>query len=85
MNAAGLLYCSMYNMGMDNNRKRTHAQKPKMGRPSLGSLAKRGIFTIRVHEDELAQWRRLAAESGVTLTDFVVGPLRELLAKRKVE
>lgn len=62
-----------------------HAQKKKMGRPSLGPLAKHGLFAIRVHEDELTLWRQMAADEGKTLTDFVLDPLRRSLARRKAK
>ena len=70
---------------MYDDRNCVSTQKKKMGRPSLGPLAKHGLFAIRVHKDELALWKQMAADQDMTLTDFVLGPLRRSLARRKAK
>ena len=78
------LQCNNRIKGMYDDRNCARAHK-RMGRPSLGPLAKRGNFTLRVHEDELALWRKMAKKEGITLTAFIIGPLRESLARRKAK
>lgn len=83
--ALDFLQCNIYYGVMYDDRKCARTQKKKMGRPRLGPLAKRANFTLRVHEDDLALWRKLAAERGMTITDFILGPLRKSLARRKAK
>lgn len=56
-----------------------------MGRPSLGDKAKHSVFSLRVHADELTLWRQLAEKEGLTLTDFVLGPLRKSLKNKGIQ
>lgn len=52
------------------------------GRPSLGDDAKTHIVSIRLDHEECEFWKRLAAEQGITMVDFISEPVRRLI-KRK--
>lgn len=57
--------------------------KRPRGRPSLGHDAKIQNVTIRLAPDDYDRWRQMARERGITLTEFILAPLRKELAKRK--
>lgn len=55
------------------------------GRPSLGDNARTQNVTIRFTQDELEALKRLAAEEGVPLADFIVTPMWNSLKRRGIK
>ncbi len=57
--------------------------KPKRprGRPRSGELPK-VVLTVKADRKEIERWRTLAKEEGVSMTAFILEPLRRSL-KRK--
>jgi hypothetical protein len=57
-------------------KKNLIPQKKRMGRPSMGSVAKNIVLTVRISQDEITLWTKLAAKEGLTLRQFIMRPVR---------
>lgn len=56
--------------------------KRPRGRPSIGDDARNHCLSVRVNDAEYQLWQRLAADAGMTLSDFITAPLRKELKKK---
>lgn len=57
--------------------------KRGVGKPSKGDDARNKCITLRATTNEITAWRKEADEQGVSFSEFVLGPLRRYMTRRK--
>lgn len=68
---------------MDENTPKPEKRCP--GRPSLGRDARVVPFTLRVSENEIEAWRRLAEAQGMSVREYILAPHRRALKSKGQE
>ncbi len=59
--------------------------KRGVGKPPGGDDAINKCITLKASSNEIAAWRKEAAKKGLSISQFVLGPLRRYMARRKKE
>ncbi len=59
--------------------------KRKVGKPPGGKDARNKCITLKASSNEIAAWRKEAEERGMSISQFVLGPLRRYMARKKKE
>lgn len=59
--------------------------KRGVGKPPGGRDARNKGITLKASINEITEWRKEAKEKGLSLSQFVLGPLRRYMARKKKE